>query len=117
MHAACQQRVERGEEPGELLGQQDPALAVAEVLDAVLVGLGTEVFGEPLLQPVRRVDDQRFERVLRCGESGDGALISSQDETASRRITSRWWVPPSVSRKTASGVRLASVDLPTPSGP
>jgi len=59
------------EEAGELLGQNDPALAIPEVLDAVLVRLPAQVLDQPLFQPVGGVDDQRLERMVRLRELGD----------------------------------------------
>jgi hypothetical protein len=70
--AACQQGIERAQEAAELLSEQDPALAVAKILDGVLVRLSAQVLGQPFFQPVGGVDHQRFERMIRLGELGDG---------------------------------------------
>ena len=49
---------EVAEELREFLAEDDPALAVAEVLDAVLVVLPAQMLDQALLQPVGGVDHQ-----------------------------------------------------------
>ena len=75
VHATAQERIERGQELGELLGHEHVALAVAEVLDGFFVGLAAKMLGQALLEPVGRVDNEALEFVAATGElsgsSGD----------------------------------------------
>ena len=89
-----------------------------KVLDPVLVGFAADVLDEQAFQPVHRVDNQRLEVVRALPQLGDeGSVICSQFSGWAKRVTFRWMVPPSVSRKTGSGKAAASVLLPMPSGP
>ena len=56
--------------------------------------------------------------MMSIGPAGEMKLCaSSQVSGLGKRVTLRWMVPPSVSRKTGSGKAAESVLLPMPSGP
>ena len=71
MHPASEQRIQRREKLRHFLREHDVAFAVAELLDARLVRAPADFLDEQLLQPVRRIHDERLEFVRLDRERGD----------------------------------------------
>ena len=57
MNTAVAELFQHSQKAGELLGQVDVTLAVAEVFEALLVGLAADLLDEELFGPVDGVDD------------------------------------------------------------
>ena len=71
MDAALAELFEQGEKAGELLGEINETLAVAEILKAILVCFATDFLDEKFFGPVDRVDDERLVTMLDREQVGD----------------------------------------------
>ena len=71
MDAALAELFEQGEKAGELLGEINETLAVAEILKAILVCFATDFLDEEFFGPVDRVDDERLVTMLDREQVGD----------------------------------------------